>query len=230
METLEKLVRWVMLRLLIVDGHEIVRLGMKTLFAGQEQVQVIGEAATAEEALERIKSLNPTIVVMEVKLPGMDGIEACRQITASFPTAKVIMHSASGDEDAIFAAIMAGASGYVMKQNGCEALVKAVEAAGRGESLLDPVVTRKVLERMKNHGHRETSYTDYDVLNNQESRILDLVSEGKTNKEIAKLLMLSEKTVKNYVSSMLSKLNFNNRAEAAAYAVKKKMNDKMKIG
>ena len=209
------------LRLLVVDDHEVVRQGLVALLDRREGFHVIAEAGTVAESIEAARRFRPEIVIMDVRLPDGSGIEACREIRAELPETRVVMLTSYPDEEAVLSAIVAGASGYLLKQVRARDLVAALEAVGRGESLLDPAVTEKVLERVRRIA--TGSRTDeLAVLTSQEQRILMLVAEGKTNKEIASEVFLSDKTVKNYVSSILSKLNLERRAQAAAYVAKLK--------
>jgi two-component system response regulator DevR len=204
------------LRLLVVDDHDVVRQGLVALLGRRQGFEVVAEAGTAAEAVEQARRYEPDIVVMDVRLPDGSGIEACREIRAELPATRVIMFTSYPDEEAVLSAIVAGASGYLLKQVRARDLVTALEAVGRGESLLDPAVTEKVLERVRRIA-TGTAADDLAVLTSQEQKILLLVAEGKTNKEIAAEVFLSDKTVKNYVSSILSKLNLERRAQAAAY-------------
>jgi DNA-binding NarL/FixJ family response regulator len=206
------------LRLVIVDDHEVVRLGLKTLLDRYPHFEVIGEAGTAHDAVELVNRIKPDIVVMDIRLPGVSGIEACAEITKNDPGAKVIMLTSYAEDDMLFSAIRAGASGYVLKQIGGEDLIKAIESVGRGEALLDPAVTQRVIQEVR-RAVKEEEATAFINLSQQEKHVLIAVSEGRTNREIAKVLFLGEGTVRNYVSSILSKLGVSNRAEAAAYAV-----------
>jgi DNA-binding NarL/FixJ family response regulator len=207
------------LRLLVVDDHEVVRQGLASLLDRREAFQVVAEAGTVAEALEMARKYEPNIVIMDVRLPDGSGIEACREIRAEFPATKVVILTSYPDEEAVLSAIIAGASGYLLKQIRARDLVAALEAVGRGESLLDPAVTEKVLERVRRIA--TGTFTDeLAQLTQQEQKILLLVAEGKTNKEIAAEVFLSDKTVKNYVSSILSKLNLERRAQAAAFVAK----------
>jgi len=209
------------LRLLVVDDHEVVRQGLAALLNRREAFQVVAEAGTVEEALSAVERFAPDLVIMDIRLPDGSGIEACRDIRAEHPDIRVVMLTSYPDEEAVLSAIVAGASGYLLKQVRARDLVNALEAVGRGESLLDPAVTEKVLERVRRIA--TSAYTDeFAQLTAQEQKILLLVAEGKTNKEIAAEVFLSDKTVKNYVSSILSKLNLQRRAQAAAYVAKHK--------
>jgi two-component system, NarL family, response regulator DevR len=207
------------LRLLVVDDHEVVRQGLVALLDRRPGFQVVAQAGTVAESIEAARRFRPDIIVMDVRLPDGSGIEACREIRAEFPETRVVMLTSYPDDDAVLSAIVAGASGYLLKQVRARDLVAALETVGRGESLLDPAVTEKVLERVR----RIASGTYQDELSQltaQEQKILALVAEGKTNKEIAADVFLSDKTVKNYVSSILSKLNLERRAQAAAFVAK----------
>jgi two-component system, NarL family, response regulator DevR len=205
-------------RILLVDDHEVVRLGLKALLDRHSDFEVIGEASSAREALEQVSALQPSVVVMDIRLPGTSGIEACEEIVQNFPETKVIMLTSYAEDEMLFSAIRAGASGYILKQIGGEDLVRALEAVGRGEALLDPAVTQRVFQEVR-RAVKDEEASAFSHLSQQEKHVLLLVSEGKTNREIAKALFLGEGTVRNYVSSILSKLGVNNRAEAAAYAV-----------
>lgn len=205
-------------RLVIVDDHEVVRLGLKALLEHHPHFEVVGEAGTAREALELVGRLKPDIVLMDIRLPGASGIEACQEITRSFPDTRVVMLTSYAEDEMLFSAIRAGASGYVLKQIGGDDLIRALEAVSRGEALLDPAVTQRVFQEVR-RAVKEEEASAFANLSQQEKHVLSLVSEGKTNREIAKALFLGEGTVRNYVSSILSKLGVSNRAEAAAYAV-----------
>ncbi|MDX9991400.1 MAG: response regulator transcription factor [Anaerolineales bacterium] len=205
-------------RILLVDDHEVVRLGLKALLDRHPDFEVVGEAGSAREALEQVSTLQPSVVVMDIRLPGTSGIEACEEIVQNFPDTKVIMLTSYAEDEMLFSAIRAGASGYILKQIGGEDLVRALDAVGRGEALLDPAVTQRVFQEVRK-AVKDEEASAFSHLSQQEKHVLLLVSEGKTNREIAKALFLGEGTVRNYVSSILSKLGVNNRAEAAAYAV-----------
>lgn len=205
-------------RILLVDDHEVVRLGLKALLDHHAQFEVIGEAGTAKEAIEQVGRLHPDIVLMDIRLPGTSGIEACEEIIKHYPETRVVMLTSYAEDEMLFSAIRAGASGYILKQISSEDLVRALEAVGRGEALLDPAVTQRVFQEVR-RAVKEEEASAFANLSQQERHVLMLVSEGKTNREIAKALFLGEGTVRNYVSSILSKLGVSNRAEAAAYAV-----------
>ncbi len=207
------------LRILLVDDHEVVRVGLRALLEQHPDFTVVAEAGTAREALEKALLHHPDVVVMDIRLPGGDGITACREIKQQLPKTNVIMLTSYAEDEMLFEAINAGAAGYVLKQIGGDELVRAIERVGRGEALLDPSVTQQVLRRLREASWQEQASAFAD-LTEQELRVLNLVAEGKTNREIARMLYLGEGTVRNYVSNILSKLNLTNRAEAAAYAVK----------
>ncbi|HEX9044274.1 MAG TPA: response regulator transcription factor [Candidatus Limnocylindrales bacterium] len=210
------------LRLVVVDDHEVVRQGLVSLLDRREGLQVVAEAGSVAEAIEMSRKFQPDIVVMDVRLPDGSGIEACREIRSELPNTKVVILTSYPDEEAVLSAIIAGASGYLLKQIRARDLVSSLEAVGRGDSLLDPAVTEKVLDRVRRIA--TGAYTDeLAQLTQQEQKILALVAEGKTNKEIAAEVYLSDKTVKNYVSSILSKLNLERRAQAAAFVAKHRL-------
>jgi two-component system response regulator DevR len=209
------------LRLLVVDDHEVVRQGLVALLDRRPGFQVVAEAGTVEEAIAQARLHQPDIVVMDVRLPDGSGVEACREIRAELPETRVIMLTSFPDDEAVLSAIVAGASGYLLKQIRARDLVAALEAVGRGESLLDPAVTERVLERVRRMASGQAG-DELSVLTPQEQKILMLVAEGKTNKQIAADVFLSDKTVKNYVSSILSKLNLERRAQAAAFVANRR--------
>jgi DNA-binding NarL/FixJ family response regulator len=205
-------------RILLVDDHEVVRLGLKSLLERHPQFEVVGEAGSAREAMEQVAALKPEVVLMDIRLPGTSGIEACEEIINKYPGTRVIMLTSYAEDEMLFSAIRAGASGYILKQIGSTDLIKALEAVSRGEALLDPAVTQRVFQEVR-RAVKEEEASAFAHLSQQEKHVLLLVSEGRTNREIAKSLFLGEGTVRNYVSSILSKLAVSNRAEAAAYAV-----------
>ncbi len=212
------------LRLLLVDDHEVVRLGMKALLERHQGFTVVAEADSEEDALEQALAHEPDIVLMDIRLAGGSGIEACQKIKNALPDTKVIMLTSFAEDELLFAAIRAGASGYVLKQVGGGDLVRALEATARGESMLDPSLTQRVFVEVRRSIKKEEAVAFVD-LTGQERQVLALIAAGKTNREIASELFLSEGTVRNYVSSILSKLNVSNRAEAAAYAIKHHLQD-----
>jgi two-component system, NarL family, response regulator DevR len=212
------------LRIIIVDDHEVVRLGLRTLLDRHTNFHVIDEAGTAREAIEKTLSQQPDVVVMDARLQGGSGIEACREIVAQAPEIKIIILTSYAEDELLFDAISAGAAGYVLKQIGGDELVRSIESVGKGEALLDPSLVQKVFARVREAARKEEA-ASFAELTDQELRVLAQVAEGKTNREIAQALYLGEGTVRNYVSSILSKLNLTNRAEAAAYAVEHNLKD-----
>jgi DNA-binding NarL/FixJ family response regulator len=205
-------------RIIIVDDHEIVRLGLRSLLDQYPQYEVVSEAKNAKEAIAQVETFNPDIVLMDIRLPGKSGIDACEEIKQNHPDVKVIMLTSFAEDEMLFSAIKAGASGYILKQIDSSGLAKSIEAVARGEASLDPAVTQRVFQEVR-RAVKDEEAASFTELSQQEKMVLKLVSEGKTNREIAQSLYLGEGTVRNYVSSILSKLSVSNRAEAAAYAV-----------
>jgi len=206
-------------RVLICDDHEVVREGLRGLISRQEGMSVVGEAATVAEAIAAAARTKPDVVVMDVRLPDGSGIEACRAIREAHPETKMLMLTSYADDEALFAAIIAGASGYLLKQTRGQAVVDAITAVAAGRSLLDPEVTGKVLARLRESRAEDPAFA---TLTDQERKVVAGLAEGKTNREIGEELFLAEKTVKNYVSRILEKLGLSRRAEAAAYMAKHK--------
>ncbi len=205
--------------MLVVDDHEVVRAGLVSVLERHGQFQVVAQAGTRVEAVSQARRFVPDLVLMDVRLPDGSGIEACRDIRAEFPTMPVVFLTSSPDDESVFAAIIAGANGYVLKQSRSARLIEVLTAAGRGESLLDPTVTERVLDRVRQIA--TGTYVDETTsLTRQEKKILVLLADGSTNKQIADAIFLSDKTVKNYVSSILAKLGLERRAQAAAYVVR----------
>ncbi len=201
----------------LLDDHEIVRRGVRELIEAEPGLQVVGEASTAAEAIQRIPAVRPDVAVLDVRLPDGSGVEVCREVRSQLPDLACLMLTSFSDDDALFEAIMAGAAGYVLKQIRGNDLVTAIRRVARGESLLDPTVTTKVLHRLRHPSEEDERLAK---LTPQERRILDLIAEGATNRQIGTELHLAEKTVKNYVSNMLMKLGMSRRTEAAVFAVK----------
>jgi DNA-binding NarL/FixJ family response regulator len=212
------------IRVLLVDDHEVVRMGLRTLFERRENLSVVGEAGTVAEAVETAARTEPDVIVMDIRLPDGTGVDACREIRSKRPETKVIMLTSYADDEAVYGSIMAGAAGYVLKQTRGQDLAASIERVAAGESLLDPAVTDKVLQRMRQLA--EGGPDELSALTPQERRILGLIAQGKTNKEIAEEVYLSDKTVKNYVSSILSKLNLRRRSEAAAFIAERRARSK----
>ena len=206
------------IRLLIVDDHKVVRLGLHTLLNRHPGIEVVGEAGTVAAAVAETARLQPDVVLMDVRLPDGNGFEACRQIRKSQLETRVLFLTSFADEDIVLESIDAGGDGYLLKEIDEENLVRAIRSVAAGQSILDPAVTRRVLERVKNSDTQNTK-DGLDVLSGQERRVLALVAEGKTNKEIGVALGLSDKTVKNYLSNMLDKLQLTRRSQAAAFFV-----------
>lgn len=209
------------MKVLIVDDHEVVRTGLRTLLGKQEGLEIIGEAGTAAEAVDMALSGKPDVVLMDVRLPDESGIEACRKIRSKDPGIHVLMLTSYSNDEALFAAIMAGASGYLLKQIDAAQLYDAIAATGRGESILDSTASKSIVERVKAISEGATA-RGIDSLTPREKEILMLIAEGLTNQEIADRVCLTEKTVRNYVSSLLFKLGMAHRTQAAVYYLKRK--------
>lgn len=208
------------IRILIVDDHEVVRDGLRALLRRRAELVAVGEADSVASAIKEARRTKPDVVIMDVRLPDGSGVEACREIRAERPETKVLMLTSYAHEEAVLASIMAGASGYLLKETRSQALIDAIQRVARGESLLDPGVTNTVLERLR--AGKADKDDELSLLSEQERKILDLIAEGKTNKEIAQEVFLSDKTVKNYVSSILSKLGLRRRSEAAAFIARRR--------
>jgi len=204
------------LRVMLVDDHEVVRDGIRSLLEASDDIVICAEAGGVREAIDEAARTRPDVVVMDVRLADGSGIEATREIRANRPKTQVLMLTSFADDEALFASIMAGASGYVLKQIQGAEIVKAIREVAAGKSLLDPQVTSAVLDRLRRGKHLMKD-EKLARLSPQEERILALIADGRTNKQIGDELHLAEKTVKNYVSSILSKLEVGRRAEAAAY-------------
>ena len=202
-------------KVFLLDDHEIVRRGLRELLEAEGDIEVVGEADTAEIALGRIPATAPDVAVLDVRLPDGDGIEVCREVRSRHPEIKCLMLTSFSDDEALFSAIMAGAAGFVLKQVHGSDLVDAVRRVAKGESLLDPTVTARVLERL-----RQPPDDELEGLTPQERRILEHIGNGLTNRQIGEEMFLAEKTVKNYVSNLLAKLGMSRRTEAAAFAAR----------
>ena len=201
----------------LLDDHEVVRRGVRELLESGGDIEVVGEAGTAEEALGRIPATSPDVAILDVRLPDGDGVEVCRDIRSRHPDIQCLMLTSYADDEALFAAIMAGAAGYVLKQVKGEDLLESVRRVAGGQSLLDPQVTARVLERLRRGPEEDERLAR---LTEQERRILELLADGMTNRQIAEQLYLAEKTVKNYVSNLLMKMGMRRRTEAAVYAAR----------
>jgi len=205
----------------LLDDHEVVRRGLAHLLSAEPDIDVVGEAGTAAQALARIPALRPEVAILDVRLPDGEGISVCRDIRSAVePPPACLMLTSFSDDEALFGAIMAGAAGYMLKQVSGDDIVNAVRTLAAGGSLLDTGVTATVLDRLRRGDEREDPR--YGMLSPQERRILDLIAEGMTNRQIAGQLFLAEKTIKNYVSSLLHKLGFERRTEAAVYATRRR--------
>jgi two-component system, NarL family, response regulator DevR len=205
------------IRVFLLDDHEIVRRGIKELLESDGDIEVVGESGLAQEAARRIPALKPDVAILDARLPDGSGIDVCREVRSVDPTISALILTSYDDDDALFAAIMAGAAGYILKQVGGHDFIETVRRVAAGQSTLDPSVTARVLDRLRN-GPRVDP--ELEALSAQEQRILDLVGQGLTNREIAERMFLAEKTVKNYVSSMLAKLGLSSRTQAAIFATK----------
>ncbi len=205
------------LRIVLVDDHEVVRAGIKAMIDAQDDLLVVGEAATAEEGLRRVGYDEPDVVVLDVRLPDGSGVETCRDIRSRFPDVKVLMLTSFADEEALMAAILAGAAGYVLKRVKGTDLVEDIRRVGAGESLLDPDMTEKLFERLRTGPKTDPLLAK---LSDQEREIVHHIADGRTNKQIAEEMFLAEKTVKNYVSNLLAKMGMSRRSEAAAYVAR----------
>jgi two-component system, NarL family, response regulator DevR len=214
------------IRVALVDDHEIVRLGLMTLINDQPEMDVVGEAGTAAEALQMVERTHPHVVLMDIRIPGEGGIEAAREITNRFADTKVVMLTSFADDELVLRAIQAGAVGYVLKQVGNDELLRAIAAAAQGEALLDPSTTARLLSRVREI-ERKNVEDAFRQLSDRELDVLTEVARGKTNAEIGMILNLSEKTVRNYVSTILEKLDLSNRIELALYAVEHHLFDKI---
>jgi DNA-binding NarL/FixJ family response regulator len=203
------------IRVFVLDDHELVRTGLRTLLNAEDDLEVVGEAGTALEGRRRIRELEPDVAILDVRLPDGSGIEVCRDIQSDTPHVRCLILTSHSDDDARFAAIMAGASGYVLKDVGNGDLLCDIRRVSEGLSLLDPALTEELFDRLRKDQEAESRLT---VLTPQERRVLELIAQGKSNRQIAEQLFLAEATVKNYVSSLLSKLGMRRRTEAAVYA------------
>jgi DNA-binding NarL/FixJ family response regulator len=205
------------LRIELVDDHEVVRNGLKAMLDAEDDLEVVGEAGTVEEAIRRVGFDEPDVVILDVRLPDGSGVEACREIRTRWPEVHVLMLTSFADDEALFSSILAGASGYVLKQIKGVDLIESVRKVGRGESLLDPEMTDRVFRRIRGEEQDDPLLSR---LSKQERRILEFIAEGLTNRQISEEMFLAEKTVKNYVSNVLAKLEMSRRSEAAAYAAR----------
>ena len=203
------------IRVFVLDDHELVRTGLRTLLEGEDDMEVVGEAGTVADGMRLIPQLKPDVAILDVRLPDGSGVEVCREVHASAPFVRCLMLTSHSDDDALFSSIMAGASGYVLKEVGSGDLLGDIRRVSEGASLLDPVLTQELLNRLREEQEAESRLA---VLTPQERRVLELIAQGQSNRQIAQELFLAEATVKNYVSSLLSKLGMRRRTEAAVYA------------
>ena len=206
-----------MVRVFLLDDHEVVRRGVRDLLEASGEIEVVGEASTAEEARQRVPAVRPEVAVLDVRLPDGTGIEVCRDLRAADPDLKCLMLTSFDDDEALFDSIMAGAAGYVLKEVRGGDLVDSVLRVSKGESLLDPKATARVIERLRNPPPEDEKLA---ALSPQEQKILGYLAEGMTNRQIAEQMYLAEKTIKNYVSNLLLKLGMHRRTEAAVYAAR----------
>ena len=212
------------IRILIADDHEVVRIGLSALLDRQPGFRVVGQASSGDEAIRLARALRPDVAVLDIRMPDGSGTDACRVITTESPGTPVVMLTSYADEEALFEAISAGASGYVLKRIGSDELVSAIRTVAAGQSMLDPAVTAAVLERLRRAAHAEESGA-FQELTEQERRVLAHVAQGKSNREIAAAMQLAEKTVRNYVSNILAKLALASRAQAAAFAIRNRLTE-----
>ncbi|HUW15668.1 MAG TPA: response regulator transcription factor [Actinomycetes bacterium] len=205
------------IRVFLLDDHEVVRRGLHELLTLEDDLEVVGEGSSAHDALVRIPAVRPDVAVLDVRLPDGSGVEVCREIRSTLPDTHCLMLTSYADDEALFDAIMAGASGYVLKDIRGNDLVTAIRQVAGGKSLLDPQATARVLERLRNGQQKDSRL---EALTDQERRILDFIGEGLTNRQIGEQMHLAEKTVKNYVSSLLAKLGMERRTQAAAFVAR----------
>lgn len=208
------------IRVLLVDDHEVIRVGLRTVLGQTQGVTVVGEAGTMAEAILQTQRLKPDVILMDVRLPDGSGIDACREILGALPGTRVIFLTSYADDDSVLAAVLAGAHGYVLKEIDSSALLEAIRSVAKGQSILDSSVTERALRWLRGL-HDLPAASGTDQLSSQEERVVALVAEGKTNKEIAVALGLSDKTVKNYLANVFQKLRITRRAQAAAFFVKR---------
>ena len=201
----------------LLDDHEVVRTGLRALLEASDDIEVVGEASTVAEALARIPPTKPNVAILDVRLPDGSGVEVCREVRSTSPEIACVMLTSYADDEALIASIMAGAAGYVLKQAGSLDLLDTIRRAGAGQSLLDPALTERVLARLRDGAAADPRLAS---LTPQERRILDLIAEGYTNRQIAETMFLAEKTVKNYVSNLLAKLGMERRTQAATFAAR----------
>ena len=217
------------IRLMVVDDHEVVRTGLRAILEPEGDLVVVGEAASAREAIQKVRDLNPHVILMDVRMEGMSGIEACRLIKSAHPQVNVLMLTSFAEDEAVISSILAGASGYLLKNVGRADLLRAIRAVAGGQSLLDPSVTKSVMERLTSLATREHARAT-EVMSEREREVLVLVAQGFTNREIADKLVISENTARNHVSRILEKLGLSRRSEAAVFAARHGPLDEEKTG
>jgi two-component system response regulator DevR len=203
------------IRIFVLDDHELVRTGLETLLECEDDMEVVGQAATAQLGLEQIVALQPDVAILDVRLPDGSGIEVCREIRSLHPQIACLMLTSYADDEALFSAIMAGAAGYVLKEIGGSDLIGDIRRVSQGASLIDATLSKDIFDRLRKTQQTEARLSS---LSAQERRVLDLIAQGRSNRQIAEEIFLAEKTVKNYVSSLLSKLGMQRRTEAGVYA------------
>jgi DNA-binding NarL/FixJ family response regulator len=203
------------IRIFVLDDHELVRTGLQTLMEGEEDMDVVGQAGTAQQGLEMIAELRPDVAILDVRLPDGSGIEVCREIRSLYPEIACLMLTSYADDEALFSAIMAGAAGYVLKEIGGSDLLGDIRRVSQGASLIDTTLSKDIFDRLRKSQKTEARLSS---LSPQERKVLDLIAQGRSNRQIAEEIFLAEKTVKNYVSSLLSKLGMQRRTEAGVYA------------
>ncbi len=213
------------IRIMIVDDHEVVRSGLKAILEPEDDLEVVGEASSGSEAVEKVARLDPSLVLMDVRMEEMSGIEACRLIKSSHPQVNVLMLTSFGEEEAVMASIMAGASAYLLKNVGRSELIRAIRGVAGGQNLLDPAVTKRVMERLAQLTVKDEE-REVAGLSGQEKEVLALVARGSTSKEIAGKLVISEHTARNHLSRILDKLGLTRRSEAAVFAAEHGLLDK----
>jgi DNA-binding NarL/FixJ family response regulator len=204
----------------LLDDHEVVRRGVRELLESEGDIKVVGEASTAAEALARVPAVRPRVAILDVRLPDGDGVTVCRDLKSEMPDLACLMLTSFADDEALFEAIMAGAAGYLLKEVRAADILSAVRTVAKGGSLLDPRTTMRLMERLRSEAGRTDKDDPLAVLSDQERKVLDLIGEGLTNRQIGERMFLSEKTVKNYVSHLLGKLGMERRAQAAAFVVR----------
>ena len=214
------------IKVLLVDDHAVVRLGLNTLLSDEREIIIVGEAANADQAMKQVDLLKPDVVILDIQIPGKNGIEVCKNIVSQYPNSKVVMLTSHTSDEFITQAIRAGASGYVLKQVGNEELLRAIKAAYAGEMAFDTQTTSQMVKTYKKL-EKEAEDSIFADISQRELQVMVLVAEGQSNKEIGRKLNLSEITIRNYVSNILSKLNFRNRIDIARFAIQHHLEEKV---